>query len=122
MTFADGGYVLEPKGNSVSAATSGAPSMASCPSCGAASWKVDADVTNRAAIIVSPDYPNPVLVDRVEPADSTGIVIIGGIQCFGCGLDLAEGSAAYREVAVQAGIVLADRGAAWAVMTDYRQL
>lgn len=122
MTGCDGKLAQTDAGGFVSFAAQDRGGAPCCTSCGAASWKVDADVTNRVAIIVSPGYGNLVLVDRVEPADSTKIVVIGSIQCFGCGLDLAEGSAAYREVVAQAGIVLTDRGAAWAVMTDYRQL
>lgn len=122
MTGCDGKLAQTDAGGFVSFAAQDRGGAPCCPSCGAVSWKVGADVTNRAAIIVSPGYPSPVLVDRVEPADSTKIVVIGAIQCMSCGLELAAGSAAYREVAAQAGVVLADRGAAWAVMTDYRQL
>lgn len=91
-----------------------------CDGCGEVAWKVDADITNRASIMVGSAFRTDVLVDRAGPEDS-GIETVGGIQCTRCGLDLLEHEPAYEHVARMAARLVEHHDSRWGVITDYRQ-
>jgi hypothetical protein len=95
--------------------------LPTCPSCQQRRWKVDEEVTVRAAIVVG-DQETVVFVDRAggDPA-SLPERLGGSIACHACGLELGPDDAAATAVYHAARQLAASGEARWEVLNDYRE-
>jgi hypothetical protein len=99
--------------------------LPACPSCQQRRWKVDEEVTVRAAIVLGDDDETVVFVDRAggDPARLPER-LQGNIVCHACAFELPLDDVAAGAVAAiyHAAMQLAGSGEArWEILNDYRE-
>lgn len=95
--------------------------VAACSNCGSTNrWKIDTDVTFRAAILLA-DGKARRLIDLVGSEPLIGSSDIGQIDCTACGCEVLRTDDAWNVLAMAANDAV-DDGDRWELMTDYRQL
>jgi hypothetical protein len=100
--------------------------LPACPSCRQRRWKVDEQVTVRAAVVLGEDDETVVFVNRAggDPARLPERPLSEIIYCHACGYELTRNGAeadAAAEIYAAARRLVASSDATWKILTDYRE-